>query len=231
MVFTYLWFLVKTVLIFAVSVRVSPSVLLYVNFSPTTSFSAPLYAKQSWKKKKAKALWNVSRWKWKGTVQHQVKSVWLLSLPFVSSYLTSLNVNNKWWTCITYHWILVQWHRAVLVTRLFGVRVLEENLSVPQRPSSTETRVLHRSSAVFIGELLTSETPVNCENPETDTTLRFQAWESFFTNLGVILKVVKVRHIIPFLLQDLWRTLATHELLQSCVHLLIKCHFLPWLSN
>lgn len=143
----------------------------------------------------------------------------------MSSYLTLLDVNNKWSTCIIYHWILVQWHCAILVTRLFGVRVLKENLSISQRPSSTETCVLHWSSALFIGELLTSKTPVNCENLKTDSTLRFQTCESFFTNLGVILKVVKVCHIIPFFFQDLWRTLACHQLLQSCVHLLIKCHF------
>lgn len=44
---THLSLLVKTVLTFAVSVKVRPSVLTYVNFKPTSSFSIPLYAKQS----------------------------------------------------------------------------------------------------------------------------------------------------------------------------------------
>lgn len=63
---THLSLLVKTVLTFAVSVKVCPFVLTYVNFKPTWSFSIPLYAKQSWK---TRGLPNAFGWKWKGTVQ------------------------------------------------------------------------------------------------------------------------------------------------------------------
>lgn len=47
MVSTHVSLFVKTVLTLAVTVTVFPTMSVYLNFRPTSSFSIPLYAKQS----------------------------------------------------------------------------------------------------------------------------------------------------------------------------------------
>lgn len=76
MILTHLSPFVKTVSTFAVSVKIWPLVLTYLNFRPTSSFSIPLYAKQSYK---TRGLQNALGWKRKGNnllsllVQHHFR--------------------------------------------------------------------------------------------------------------------------------------------------------------
>lgn len=103
---------------------------------------------------------------------HWVQTGMFVRLP------NQLKINNDTrWSCVFYRGMLVQWNWAVSAARLFGVSVLEKNLSVHQRPLSTEARALHWSSLLITRELVSARNQKTVRISKSDAVQRFEVCE------------------------------------------------------